>query len=398
MIDRICRQINNIKNFEDVYEEVEFFKIIYESFTLEEWLTTDNVFVIGNYIAQHRPDLVTLGIRLNVQINLFLRTINNYSTNADYIFKKVKHSLGCFALTENEAGVLSGLIVKCQFKKKGETYIINSKEIFKNWISQGIISDYMLVFASNVDDSKDVRIFLCAMSNKNIIKESLDLQPFTKTLDLAKLRFNNLIVPETNVLDLTISKSKMEILNGILYGRYMIAEAVVHSILGLVLYLKDITLNVEKFKHLGYDKYILNLEKILNKYINHLSSIRNKLLTSKNIFLINCYKIFVVETSIKIFNELNMKFGVIALKYGLKYETLLLNKVAEGDTNVLRLSLIHTHFKKGYWNMIFKEGLTFYEIVYLSILNEKEKKMYIMDNFKNISDKIIQNNICIDLY
>ena len=118
MIDRICKQINTIKNFEDVYEEVEFFKVIYESFTIEEWLITDNVFVIGNYIAQHRPDLVTLGIRLNVQINLFLRTINNYSSNADYIFKKIKHSLGCFALTENEAGVLSGLIVKCQFKKK----------------------------------------------------------------------------------------------------------------------------------------------------------------------------------------------------------------------------------------------------------------------------------------
>jgi len=40
----------------------------------------------GNFIAYKRPDLVSIGIRLNVQINLFLRTIQIYSTNSEEIW------------------------------------------------------------------------------------------------------------------------------------------------------------------------------------------------------------------------------------------------------------------------------------------------------------------------
>ena len=392
-MDNILNLIKNVKSFETIKEEVNFFKIIYETFSLHEWLSTDNVFTIGNYIALHRPDLVTLGIRLNVQINLFLRTIKTYSKNYKQIFENIGHSLGCFALTENVAGVISGLIVECQFKKKENIYELNTNDIYKNWISQGIVADYMVIFASNIDNSKDIRIFLCNMNNENINRELLELEPFTNTLDLAKIILKKAEIPSSNILELTIKQSKMEILNGILYGRFMITEAVIHSILGLVLFLKDDIKGIEKFKVLDYDKYLSNLEDNLIEYIEYLKSIRSDILNSKNVFLINCHKIFVVETSIKIFNELNLKFGVRALQYGLKYETLLLNKVAEGDTSILRLSLINFHIKKGLWHIILNKGLSFYEIFNISLINDLNKKKYIINNLQNISDKIIKDNI-----
>ena len=60
---------------------------------------------------RYRPDLVSLGIRINVQVNLFLRSIEKYAADPDAIFEKIGHGVGCFALTEEDAGVLSGLIV-----------------------------------------------------------------------------------------------------------------------------------------------------------------------------------------------------------------------------------------------------------------------------------------------
>ena len=114
----INKYIIHLPKVKTIKESINVFKDIYNIYSIEEWLNEDILFKVSNSIAKYRPDLISVGIRLNVQINLFLRSINNYSSNADYILKKVKHSLGCFALTENEAGVLSGLIVKCQFKKK----------------------------------------------------------------------------------------------------------------------------------------------------------------------------------------------------------------------------------------------------------------------------------------
>ena len=397
-MENILNLINEVKSFETIKEEVDFFKMIYEVFSLYDWLSSDYVFTIGNHIAQHRPDLVTLGIRLNVQINLFLHTIKTYSKNYKQIFETIGHNLGCFALTENIAGVISGLIVDCQFQKNENVYELNTNDVYKNWISQGIVADNMIIFASNIENNKDIRIFLCSMITENISRESLKLEPFTITLDLAKIELKNVKIPASNILELSINQSKMEILNGILYGRFMITEAVIHSILGLVLFLKDNIKGIEKFQVLEYDKYLSNLEDNLIEYIEYLKSIRYDILNTKNVFLINCHKIFVVETCIKIFNELNLKFGVRALLYGLKYETLLLNKVAEGDTSILRLSLINYHIKKGLWHIISNEGLTYYEILNMSLVSDLNKKKYIINNLQIISDKIIKDNIYIGLF
>ena len=93
---------------------------------------------------------------------------------------------------------------------------------------------------------------------------------------------------------------------------------------------------------------------------------------------------------IKIFNDLHIKFGVRASSYNLTYETLILNKVAEGDTSVLRFAIINNHIKKGYYNILINNGLSFYEIQKLLFSSDKD---FIIKNFEKISDNIIKSNI-----
>ena len=65
--------------------------------------------------------------------------------------------LGCFALTEVGAGVLSGFIVNTTATYDSNTngFIISSPtpDSEKNWISQGLTADYVVVFANLIMDS-----------------------------------------------------------------------------------------------------------------------------------------------------------------------------------------------------------------------------------------------------
>ena len=45
-------------------------------------------------------------------------------------------------------------------------------------------------------------------------------------------------------------------------------------------------------------------------------------------------------------------FGIKLMSYPLKFDDLILNKVAEGDTDVLRLSLINNEIKKDFGIML----------------------------------------------
>jgi len=116
----------------------------------------------------------------------------------------------------------------------------------------------------------------------------------------------------------------MEVLNGILYGRFMITTAVIYSILGLIHHIRNNIKNDDKFKQSGYDEYIDKLDLKINNSIEILESRQNKLLETLDVFLINCYKVYFVEQSfglfgwpfghfkqcMKIFNDLHIKFGV----------------------------------------------------------------------------------------
>lgn len=133
--------------------------------------------------------------------------------------------------------------------------------------------------------------------NENGIEKTQMNVPFVITLDLALIKLNQVHINKENILDLTKNKTKLEILNGILYGRFMITTAVIYSILGLINHIKNDIKNDEKFKELGYDVYLKNLDLKVNNTITVLERKQKKLLETLDVFLINCYKVHIVEQS-----------------------------------------------------------------------------------------------------
>ena len=65
---------------------------------------------------------------------------------------QAKGELGCFSLTEKEAGVQSGLVVNTtvDWDKEKQKFILNTPNVGarKNWISQGFVADKTVVLAT----------------------------------------------------------------------------------------------------------------------------------------------------------------------------------------------------------------------------------------------------------
>ena len=76
------------------------------------------------------------------------------------------------------------------------------------------------------------------------------------------------------------------------------------------------------------------------------------------------------------------------MKYPLKFEDLLLNKVAEGDTDVLRISLINHELKKGFMHNIIMDNVNLYSMIQIYYNN-----LYVLKHYREISDKIIDSHL-----
>lgn len=375
--------IKSLPKVGNIEESVKLFLEIYKTYSIDEWINSDRIFEVSNEIARYRPDLISVGIRLNVQVNLFLRTIHSFDKEKLDIVKN--HELGCFGLTENRAGVLSGLMVDTEFEKTEKNYILNTPEnIYKNWISQGIVSEYVLLFAKNTNNKNDIRIFILDNRTNNCEIKQINNISITRTLDLAKIKCRQLVLPHDSVLKQTIEIDKTQLLNGIYYGRHMISEAVVSSILGLIDHCEHLAQN--KYKKLNHPIIIIKYKQKFNKLLKMLQHDRSTILSNQDIIKINIYKIYSVESAINSFSILTQLFGTHTLSYPLKYEDLLLNKIAEGDTDVLRLMILNNEIQKGYIHNIFFGHIP---ILSLATLNKKN----IMSKYKHISNIIINKTI-----
>jgi hypothetical protein len=326
-------------------EKVSFdnFIQLYECFSPREWLLPDTLFDVANYIAEKRPELVDLGTRINVQVNLYLRTILMYHENPDEIIDAPKsNNIGCFALTEAKAGVLSGLIVDVKFEETGDGYFLRSCDTSKKWISQGMTANNSLVMASNITNHKDCRIFLVPLDYSGVLRSRMkfDNLPFSRVLDLTEIMFDDVYLDKSAVLEKTISLNRKQLLSGIFYGRLCLSEVVMRSISGFVSMVFEKIKDIDKFKPIGHYQYIFELNNELIDYCKRMKERRKLLLDSEDVMLINCYKAYCVETAIVIYNKIHIMFGTHAFGYGLDYQTLILNKVAEGDTSVLKLACI----------------------------------------------------------
>lgn len=384
MQDRILE----LPKVDNIYESINVFKQLYNWYSPEEWLISENLFNVSNNIAMYRPDLISVGIRLNVQVNLFLRTLKVFDSKNK--FNEMGKEIGCFALTESNAGVLSGLVVETLFEETFNGFTLwTPNGVYKNWISQGISAKYMLIFAKNNKNKKDIRIFLTKSDSENIERKQINNINISKTLDLAEIKLNNLELPNSSLLDMTVSLSGLELLNGIFYGRVMIAEAVSYSILGLINHCSKI-LTKDKYKDLEHHKILKDSKYDLETLINVMEASRDKILKKKDIYTINTFKILSVEKSLDWYFKIYKVFTTHALNYPLNFDDIILNKVAEGDTSVLRLSLIHHDLvKKG----IFSSKFSFYQLLRIWY-NPK----YVLKNYINLSDELIEQSYNKQLY
>lgn len=217
------------------------FRCLYKLHTPYEWVQdTSLIMDVCDVIARRRPDLMSVGIRLNVQVNLFLRTCYDFGDKDQFERLCVDGSTGCFALTEAVAGVLSGLRVDVGFRcEDGGAYTLQqtAHTVKKQYISQAPRSDVVLLFACNVDNKRDVRVFSLRKPVPGLAVDVMagDQHARVDGLDLGVLRLTDDIrVPGECVLAGTVAANRLEILNGIIYGRACIARATISGVLGLV--------------------------------------------------------------------------------------------------------------------------------------------------------------------
>ena len=164
--------------------------------------------------------------------------------------------LGCFALTEVEAGVLSGFIVNttATWDQERGGYLINSPNngAEKNWISQGLVACWVVVFADLIVNGKShgPHPFLLRMRDDSsrelrdgISVTDMGQKTVANDLDNARIRFDSVWAPKSALLDRfagvvdgvykqhTKEGMKIEVIGQrLMTGRLAIAEAAVVAV------------------------------------------------------------------------------------------------------------------------------------------------------------------------
>ena len=154
-------------------------------------------------------------IRFTVHYNLFGGTI--LAVGGDEQLKmleeiQAKGELGCFALTEQLAGVNSGLVVdtKITWDQDENTFLLESLNsgASKNWISQGLVGDKAVVMADLVVEgtSYGPHAFLMDLRRDgeivdNVTMEDMGEKTVGNDLDNARIHFNNVRLPKSSMLN-----------------------------------------------------------------------------------------------------------------------------------------------------------------------------------------------------
>lgn len=122
-----------------------------------------------------------LGIRLTVHYNLFCGTVANLGNDAQRdILRGIlrRAEIGCFALTEARAGVLSGLLVDTEARLEDDMLVLHTPDASsaKRWISNGLVADWGVVVARLIVAGKDLgpHALLVDMNTAGITRVSME--------------------------------------------------------------------------------------------------------------------------------------------------------------------------------------------------------------------------------
>jgi len=342
------------------------------------------------------------GIRFTVQYNLFAGSIVGLAGEEQLKLLdsiQEKGQLGCFLLTEMQAGVLSGLIVEttADWDDQNQQFILHtpSDKAAKNWISQGYTAELGVVIADlrvggtsygphaffmNLRDGEEGNLL------PGIRIEDMGYKTVANDLDNARVWFDKVRLPKSALLNkfadiqdnryvqVGTERMRIEVIGQrLLTGRLAIAEAALVSC--RVLHMKTEEYARRKVCNgLAGETELYNMPqlravfdesyKALDDMIGFVAAVEEQLNDcliagripdQELVEAISVSKIRAISTAIERAHALRLEVGSYALMHDTGFELmdmLLCCKFAEGDSRILQMKLARDRLKR-----IQREGL-----------------------------------------
>ncbi|MFL2520568.1 MAG: acyl-CoA dehydrogenase family protein [Alphaproteobacteria bacterium] len=154
---------------------------------------------------------------ISVQSSLVCHPIEHFGSEEqknNYLPDLIKGNLiGCFGLTESEAGS-DPSSMKTNFVEKEDHYIIDGA---KNWITNAPISDIFLIWALN--DKNDIQLFLIPKNTKGLTTSTIENKTSLRISPTGQIILDKVKIPKENILPNTSGwKSVYSCLNNARYG------------------------------------------------------------------------------------------------------------------------------------------------------------------------------------
>ena len=154
---------------------------------------------------------------ISVQSSLVIHPIYFFGSEEQknkYLPELIKgNSVGCFGLTESEAGSDPGSM-KTNFTEEKDCFIING---IKNWITNAPIADIFIVWAIN--NEKNIQGFIIEKNTPGLSTSSIENKASLKISPTGQIILNNVKIPKENILPNTKGwKSVFSCLNNARYG------------------------------------------------------------------------------------------------------------------------------------------------------------------------------------
>ena len=154
---------------------------------------------------------------ISVQSSLVIYPIYKYGSDEqkeEYLPELISgNKIGCFGLTESEAGS-DPSSMKTFFEEKNDEYILSGT---KNWITNAPIADIFIIWALN--KNKEIRGFILDKNTKGINVSYIKNKMSLKISPTGQIILNNVKVPKNRILPNTEGwKSVFACLNKARYG------------------------------------------------------------------------------------------------------------------------------------------------------------------------------------
>ena len=154
---------------------------------------------------------------ISVQSSLVIHPIYYFGSDEQknkYLPDLIKGNLiGCFGLTESEAGSDPGSL-KTNYKEEKDCFILNGS---KNWITNAPIADIFILWAIN--DEKNIQGFIIEKNTPGLSTSIIENKASLKISPTGQIILNNVKIPKENILPNTKGwKSVFSCLNNARYG------------------------------------------------------------------------------------------------------------------------------------------------------------------------------------